>query len=38
MGDEDKSNMIQNGEKVGELTGGEAIFNPEDTQKNARIS
>ena len=33
MGDEDKSNMMQNGEKVGELTGGEAIFNPEDTQK-----
>jgi hypothetical protein len=28
-----KSDMIQEGEKVGELTGGEAIFNPEDTQK-----
>jgi hypothetical protein len=33
MEDEDKSDMVQNGEKVGELTGGEAIFNPEDTQK-----
>tara|TARA_R100000654_G_scaffold12146_2_gene26369 strand:+ start:9177 stop:10286 length:1110 start_codon:yes stop_codon:yes gene_type:complete len=33
MEDENKSDMMQNGEKVGELTGGEAIFNPEDTQK-----
>ena len=33
MEDENKSDMVQNGEKVGELTGGEAIFNPEDTQK-----
>jgi hypothetical protein len=27
------SDMKQDGEKVGELTGGEAIFNPEDTKK-----
>lgn len=27
------SEMKQDGEKVGELTGGEAIFNPEDTKK-----
>lgn len=25
--------MVQDGEKVGEMTGGEAIFNPEDTQE-----
>jgi hypothetical protein len=27
------SEMKQDGEKVGELTGGESIFNPEDTKK-----
>ena len=27
------SDVMQEGEKVGELTGGEAIFNPEDTKK-----